>query len=104
MTVNTKADLESLPCPAAYVMKKTVSEASATTTTIAHVIKVDDALYLMMCTAAPMGATHRSESFQIMDKRSPVAMLEKFAGFDFIQADLTYTENPTKPEVVRDEH
>ncbi|MCM1295202.1 MAG: hypothetical protein NC311_06645 [Muribaculaceae bacterium] len=101
MVVMTKKDLDSLTYPAAYTMTKTAGDSCSTTTTIANVIKVDDALYLMMCTATPL--YHQEDAFQTMDKRSPTAMLEKFEGFDFVQADLTFTANPTKPEVVRNE-
>lgn len=101
MTVNTEADLMALSYPAAYEMVKTVKDESCETTTVAHVIKVDDAFYLMVCTGVPgpIDTARGIKPFQVLDKRSPLAMLEKFAGYDFISADVTFTKNPMKPEV-----
>lgn len=92
MIVNTEADLEMLPYPAVYEMRKVVKDSTCVTTSIAHVIKVDNALYLMVGigTVAKSSGMVRYPTFQALDKRSPSAMLEKYAGFDFIMTEMSF--------------
>ena len=92
LTVNTEADLEMLPHPAVYEMRKVVKGPTCVTTSVAHVIKVDNALYLMLGVGSisPSGVMVEYPSYQMLDKRSPAAILEKYAGFDFITAEMSF--------------